>query len=100
MESTLSQGYAALAFAYVGVVLGVFYDALRLLRLKLDCKAVTNAADALFVLALFTGCYAAFHLCTSGTVRLYGLCCILAGAALQQWAFGRAICKRIVKRRK
>ena len=100
MDSTLSQWVAALTFAYAGIVLGCCYDVLRLARLLLDRRPITHVADAIFVAAFAAVAYAAFHICTSGVVRAYGMICMALGAALQQWAFGRVICKRIVKRGK
>lgn len=100
MDSTLSQSYAALAFAYAGIVLGCCYDVLRLIRLLADRKTVTHLTDLLFVVLFAAIGYLTFHIGTHGVVRPYGLVCMALGAALQQWAFGRAVCKRIVTGRK
>lgn len=100
MDSTLSQSYAAAAFLYAGIILGVFYDVMRLVRLLADVRFITHLTDALFVAAFGIVSYAVFHAATSGVIRPYGLLLLALGAVLQQAAFGRAICKRIVKRRR
>lgn len=100
MDGTLSQGYAAAAFLYAGCLLGLCYDAARIVRLLADQRIVTHLTDALFVAAFGVIVYIAFHLATCGAIRLYGVILLALGGALQQWAFGRPICKRIVKRRK
>ncbi len=100
MDSTLSQGYAAAAFLYAGIVLGVCYDVARVLRLLAEKRLVTHLTDALFVAVFGIVGYAVFHVASYGVIRPYGLALLGLGAAVQQWAFGRPICKRIVKRRK
>lgn len=100
MDNTLLQGYAAAAFLYAGIVLGMCYDVTRILRLVINRRIVTHVTDGLFVLAFAAWAYTAFFLSTKGMIRLYGIVLMCVGAALQQWAFGRPICKRIVKRRK
>lgn len=100
MIDTLLQGYAAAAFFYAGIVLGICYDVLRLFRLIIDTRTATHVSDLLFILLFGAVTYAVFFLATSGVIRAYGLALLAAGAAVQQWAFGRPICKRIVNRRK
>ena len=100
MDSTLSQGYAAAAFIYAGIVLGVCYDIVRIFRLLAEKRVVTHLTDALFIVSFSIVGYAVFHVAAYGVIRPYGLVLLGLGAAVQQWAFGRPICKRIVKRRK
>ena len=100
MDNTLLQGYAAAAFIYAGIALGICYDMTRILRLLFNRRPMTHIADGLFVLAFAAWAYAAFYAATSGVIRLYGLVLMCLGAALEQWSLGRPICKSIVKRRK
>ena len=100
MQNTLSQGYAFLAYLYAGVVLGVAFTALRLLQERVNRRAVTHLCDAAFALLFAAIFYTVAGLADSGAIRLYGVVTLCLGAALQWWAFGRTICKRIVKRRR
>lgn len=99
MQNTLSQGYAFLAYLYAGIVLGVGFTALHLLQARIDNRAVTHICDAVFTLLFAVTFYTVAGLADSGAIRLYGVVTLCLGAALQWWAFGRTICKRIVKRR-
>lgn len=98
--STLTQGYALLLFIYGGVVLGVLYDAARLMRLFARKRITAHLSDALFTAAFGAVSMGAFYVTTGGALRLYGFCAMGLGMALQQWAFGRPICKLIVNREK
>ena len=100
MIDTLLQGYTAAAFFYAGIILGICYDGLRIIRILADSRAATHLTDGLFVIILGVVAYGVFYTATSGVIRGYGLALLCAGAAAQQWAFGLPICKRIVKRRK
>lgn len=100
MQNTLLQGYTFLAYLYAGIVLGMAYQALSIVAALLDRRAVTHICDAIFVLAFAIVAYTVIGLADNGVIRLYGLVTMCAGAALQRWAFGDAICKRIVKRRR
>ena len=100
MNETLTQGYALLVFLYAGIALGIIYDALRIIRLKFAGRIAGHLLDGVFVCALFLFLGIAFLLATGGELRLYGFLSAAFGAGLQQWAFGRWICKRIVKRRR
>ena len=99
MQNTLSQGYTFLAYLYAGIVLGIVYSALCPVMERSGRRAVAHLADAAFVLVFAAVFYAVVGLADSGAIRLYGVLTLCFGAALPWWAFGRAICKRIVKRR-
>ena len=99
MPDTLSDGYALLAFLYAGIVLGIVYDACRIVRLTARTRLPGTLSDIAFVLAFFALFGGALYLVTGLALRLYAFVVAALGAALQQFAFGRAICKRIVKRR-
>lgn len=98
--STLTQGYALLLFVYAGILLGVLYDAARLLRLTAKKRLTMHLSDGLFALAFGAVSMGAFYVTTGGALRLYGFACMALGMTLQQWAFGRPICKLIVNRTK
>ncbi len=55
--------------------------------------------DAVFALVFALVAYTVIALADDGAIRLYGFLTMTGGAAIAHWAFGQAICKRIVKRR-
>lgn len=100
MQNTLSQGYAFLAYLYAGAALSIVYDVCGMLGALFDNRVVSHLLDAVFVLAFALAAYTAIALADDGAIRLYGFITMASGAVLMHWAFGSAICKRIVKRRR
>lgn len=99
MPVTLSDGYALLAFLYTGIVLGMAYDACRFVRLTAKRKAFRTLSDVAFTVAFLCIFGFAQYTVTGFRLRAYPYLVAALGAALQQFAFGAGICKRIVKRR-
>ncbi len=100
MPNTLSDGYALLAFLYAGIALGVVYDICRIIRLTARRRFLRTLSDGAFVLAFFLLFGGTLYAVTGLSLRLYSFAVAGLGAALQQFAFGRGICKRIVKRKR
>lgn len=100
MPNTLSDGYALLAFLYAGILLGAVYDVCRIVRLTARRRIVRTLSDAVFTLSFFVLFGGTLYLVTGLALRLYAFVVAALGAMLQQFAFGRSICKRIVKRGK
>ena len=91
MELLLREELAVMGYAAMfGVVLGMFYDLFRVLRLLMRPKpAAVFVQDLLFfsVTALLMSIFVfTFH---SGSLRLYIFACAAAGAALWCMTFGR-----------
>lgn len=95
MELSFAEQSTAFLCAVVpGVILGVLYGVVRLLRVLFDfSNAVTFISDVLFMLAasVLTFLYSLAFL--SGYVRLYFLPAILFGFLLYRLTLGKLLCR-------
>lgn len=96
-EHIAAQPYVAFAFLYAGIVSGLLYDLLRLMRLMLRGKLSEILFDLLFAAGLGVIMAVALLLATGGRIRLYVFLLAALGFALEQFAvFG--LISRIVYR--
>lgn len=86
MKNTLLQLPALLTMVYGGIVTGIAYDALRLLRRLFPTGFVCVLCDMLFV--ILAVCITAVFLlaATGGELRAYTMFGLLAGFAAEQYS--------------
>ncbi len=96
-EHVSAQPYAALAFLYAGIVSGLLYDILRLVRRILRGKLSEILFDLLFAAGLGVITAVALLLGTGGRIRLYVFLLTALGFALEQFTVYGMI-SRIVHR--
>lgn len=92
MFETVGQSGVFLAMVYAGLLVGLLYDGLRLMRRLLAANAlVTGLADLLFWLAAGAVVAVALALKGEGSLRLYALAGCASGAALYLLGISRVL---------
>lgn len=84
-EHISAQPYAALAFLYAGILSGLLYDLLRLMRRIIRGKLSEILFDLLFAAGLGVITAVALLLATGGRIRLYVFLLTAVGFALEQF---------------
>jgi hypothetical protein len=86
MSNTLLQPAAFLTLLYAGILAGIAYDALRILRRLFVRGFVQVLCDILFALITILLLTGALLLAAGGVMRIYLLCGMALGFWLQQFS--------------
>ena len=89
MYNNLNEFPLILGCLWEGFVLGIFYDLLRLARIR--GGIITALCDLLFSAAFFMLTAAVLFTLDSGRLRAYSLPVVLAGFLIWQYAPGRLV---------
>ena len=89
MHNNLNEFPLILGCLWEGFVLGIFYDLLRLVRIR--GGIMTAVCDLLFAAVFFALTAAVLFTLDSGRLRAYSLPVVLAGFLIWQYAPGRLL---------
>ncbi|HOV69187.1 MAG TPA: spore cortex biosynthesis protein YabQ [Clostridia bacterium] len=88
MLDTGAQGYEFLSAVYAGIVLGLIYEACRIVRRIVNSAVVSAIMDTLFWIAAGVWVFGAFYLINGARLRMYLILGIFVGLLLHFYSTG------------